>query len=116
MRTILSMFILLGAFACTGVETVDNTTDMPTASQYLQGFSLLGDSLTSPPPGEKLRERYEARKATFLDDPNQVDNIIWHGRFTAYVGHYREAIQYIRTESKNSRMILACTGTGVTVT
>lgn len=89
----LGLFLLLAA--CTNsTPSEDTTSSSPdVSSTAFQGFSLMGDSLISPAPGEKLLVRYEARKADFLDDPDKVDHIIWHGRFTAYIGQYQEAIQ-----------------------
>jgi len=94
MRTILSILILLGAFACINAEKVNNTKkrEVHGTSQNLQGFSLMGDSLISPPPGEKILARYETRKANYELDRTKVENLIWYGRFTAYIGNYQEAI------------------------
>jgi tetratricopeptide (TPR) repeat protein len=97
MRVRYFLFIYLSIFlmACSTAPSPEApAASIPDgAARSFQGFSLLGDSLFSPPPGEKLLERYEARKADFLEDPDKVDNIIWHGRFTAYIGQYQEAIQ-----------------------
>lgn len=57
-----------------------------------EAISLLGDSLFSPAPSEALMARYEAAKAAFEADPSNIDNLIWYGRFTAYIGNYNEAI------------------------
>jgi tetratricopeptide (TPR) repeat protein len=57
-----------------------------------QAISLLGDSLYATPPSAALQERYEARRADYLLDSTDLDNLIWYGRFTAYLGDYREAI------------------------
>lgn len=94
-RYLLLIGLFMVATACnSSAPTEANTDAMPEAqTANFQGFSLMGDSLISPAPSEKLLARYEARKADFLDDPNKVDNIIWHGRFTAYIGNYQEAIQ-----------------------
>lgn len=94
MRTILSIFLLLLAFACTPNQApADETaTVSETTQKNLQGFSLLGDSLIAAAPSDALLERYEAKKAAFLEE-DKVDNLIWYGRFTAYIGQYKEAIQ-----------------------
>ena len=57
-----------------------------------EAISLLGDSLYSAPPSAALRERYQARRAGYLLDSTDLENLIWYGRFTAYLGDYREAI------------------------
>jgi tetratricopeptide (TPR) repeat protein len=59
-------------------------------------LSLFGDTLVAPPLPDSLRARYERRLAEarrdFDQDPNEVSNIIWLGRRTAYLGRFREAI------------------------
>lgn len=57
-----------------------------------EAISLFGDSLYSAPPSAALRERYQARRADYLLDSTDLENLIWYGRFTAYVGDYQEAI------------------------
>ncbi len=57
-----------------------------------QAISKFGDTLYSEPPSEKLMAQFEARKKAFEENPN-LENTIWFGRFTAYTGNYREAIQ-----------------------
>jgi len=71
-------------------------------------ISQLGDTLMAPAPSEKLLAQYEEKKQAFEADPN-LENTIWHGRFTAYTGKYREAIN-IYTEGlerfpDNSRLL-----------
>jgi tetratricopeptide (TPR) repeat protein len=57
-----------------------------------EAISLLGDTLISPPPSQKAIDNYLARKANFEADPS-ADNWVWYGRFTAYQGKYKEAIE-----------------------
>lgn len=57
-----------------------------------QAISKSGDTLYSKPPSEKLVAQYEAKKKAFEEKPD-LENTIWFGRFTAYTGNYREAIQ-----------------------
>lgn len=95
MRIILPVFILCLTIACTPTQET-TTEDVPVTESIqknFQGFSLMGDSLFSSPPGEAVLARFEEKKAAYLADPNKVENLIWYGRFTAYIGNYREAIQ-----------------------
>ena len=59
-------------------------------------YSLLGDTLYAPPLPDSIRARYERRLAEARNDfdhaPNEVSNVIWLGRRTAYLGRFREAI------------------------
>ncbi len=69
---------------------LENLTDF---IKQPQATSLLGEPLYAAEPSEALIERYLKRKATYQEDSTQIDNIIWMGRFTAYMGNYEEAIR-----------------------
>ncbi len=43
-------------------------------------------------PSEKLLVQYEEAKEKYNTDPTNVENLIWYGRRTAYLGRYEEAI------------------------
>jgi tetratricopeptide (TPR) repeat protein len=57
-----------------------------------EAISLLGDTLQSSNPSKNLINRYNEKKKAFETDPENLDNLIWYGRFTAYLGNYQEAI------------------------
>jgi tetratricopeptide (TPR) repeat protein len=61
-----------------------------------QAYSLLGDTLYAPPLSDSTRARYQRLLAVaqndFDHDPNEITNIIWLGRRTAYLGRFRDAI------------------------
>jgi tetratricopeptide (TPR) repeat protein len=61
-------------------------------SASYQAISKFGDTLRSEAPSEKMVSQYEAKKEAFEENPD-LENTIWYGRFTAYKGDYREAIQ-----------------------
>ncbi|PKV51857.1 hypothetical protein ATE84_3957 [Aquimarina sp. MAR_2010_214] len=42
---------------------------------------------------QKMANQYEKAKQDFLADSDNVENIIWYGRRTAYLGKYKEAIE-----------------------
>lgn len=52
----------------------------------------LGKEIILPEPSEKMVEKYETAKKDFEENQDNVDNIIWYGRRTAYLGKYEEAI------------------------
>lgn len=54
--------------------------------------SLLGEALYSPEPSEALLEKFNMHKANYEAAPGDVDKLIWYGRFTAYKGDYKGAI------------------------
>lgn len=53
----------------------------------------LGKEFTIQEPKGKMLELYEKAKKDFENNPNDLDNIIWHGRRTAYLGQYEKAIE-----------------------
>lgn len=57
-----------------------------------EAISLLGDTLRPSPPSAELLARYEEKKVAYDEDPDNLENIIWFGRFTAYMGNYKESI------------------------
>jgi tetratricopeptide (TPR) repeat protein len=52
-----------------------------------------GDTFQITEPSAKMLEQYESAKSEFLETPNDVEKVIWHGRRTAYLGHYYQAIK-----------------------
>jgi tetratricopeptide (TPR) repeat protein len=54
--------------------------------------SPLGKELISSEPSKKMLDKYAKAKQDFEADPSNVDNIIWYGRRTAYLGRYEDAI------------------------
>lgn len=55
--------------------------------------SPLGKELVTTEPSQKMVEKYAEAKQDFDTDPANVENIIWYGRRTAYLGRYNEAIK-----------------------
>ncbi|MGB5555710.1 MAG: tetratricopeptide repeat protein [Flavobacteriaceae bacterium] len=53
----------------------------------------LGKEFKISEPSVKMLEHFNAAKEDFEKDPNNLDNIIWYGRRTAYLGRYEDAIQ-----------------------
>ncbi len=87
---ILSFVVLWSCNTSEKKQTIEKARDY-------QAISLLGDTLRPQPPSEKLLGRYAEKKAAFESDSNNLDNIIWLGRFTAYQGKYNEAISIYTT-------------------
>lgn len=55
--------------------------------------SPLGKQFTKSTPSEKMLQQYKEAKEAFEKNPNDVENIIWYGRRTAYLAKYKQAIQ-----------------------
>ncbi len=87
---------LMSALVLVGCNSSDKKKDSEAPvsgwSHTYQAISKFGDTLYSNPPSEKIVAQYEAKKQAFEKNPN-LDNTIWLGRFTAYTGKYREAIE-----------------------
>jgi tetratricopeptide (TPR) repeat protein len=87
------------ACSCNEVKTnnkkqVTDNTPIPTeATQvYHQAISLLGDTLYAAAPSEAMMEKYITRQKTYLSNKESLEDLIWYGRFTAYTGDYKGAI------------------------
>ena len=52
----------------------------------------LGKEFIIQEPSGKMLDLYEKAKKDFKDNPNDLNNIIWYGRRTAYLGQYEKAI------------------------
>lgn len=88
--------LILGVLLCIGCNSSEekkrDTNTVPGWKHSYQAISKFGDTLYSKPPSEKIMAQYEARKKAFEEQPD-LENTIWYGRFTAYTGNYRGAIQ-----------------------
>ena len=69
----------------------------PRLPRGVQAISFLGDTLRTIPLSMETRRRYEQQlaeaRAAYQRAPGDADSIIWYGRRTAYLGHFREAIE-----------------------
>jgi tetratricopeptide (TPR) repeat protein len=45
------------------------------------------------PASEEVQAKYETYQSLYLNDSLNVENIIWYGRFAAYIGSYDQAIE-----------------------
>ncbi|MEE2825016.1 MAG: tetratricopeptide repeat protein [Planctomycetota bacterium] len=88
------LHIVLAACSClllgvaSGMQEGDDGRD----PRY-QGCSLLGRQLVAPEPSPALLQKYHAAKQRFEKEPSNADLEIWLGRFTAYQGLHRQAIE-----------------------
>jgi tetratricopeptide (TPR) repeat protein len=73
-------------------SVVDTTQEATISYPGYEAISLLGDTLYAGEPSEKIIEKYNEKKVAYDANPNDIENIIWLGRFTAYLGNYSEAI------------------------
>jgi len=66
------------------------------AQPSYETISLLGDTLYTPVLAETVAARYDSlltiARVAHEHTPENLDSIIWFGRRTAYLGHFREAV------------------------
>jgi dipeptidyl-peptidase-4 len=58
-----------------------------------EATSFVGEPLYPPAPSTDAVTKYEEARRNWETSPTNVDAIIWYGRRTAYLGHYRDAIR-----------------------
>ena len=97
-RTPLILSLAITAAACNPEPEVIDTAGQETAlASGIEALSLLGDTLRPPVQPENVREVYQARfeeaQDALVEAPEDADALIWMGRRTAYLGHYRDAIE-----------------------
>ncbi len=96
--------VALGALACDRADappppsdSAPTSADLPSLPEGAQAISFVGDTLYAPEQPEDVRsvyrERLEEAEDALAAAPEDVDALIWMGRRTAYLGHYREAIE-----------------------
>jgi tetratricopeptide (TPR) repeat protein len=93
MKNSLLLLLLILIVSCNNTSDKEIDTDPSASAEYYQAIGLLGDTLRSAPPSEKLLQRYLEKKKIYDNAPENLDNLIWFGRFTAYTGDYRKAIE-----------------------
>lgn len=89
MNKICFILLLTVLIAC----KTEESKDPPTPAPNYEAISLLGDTLRSKAPSEAFMQRYEEKKKNYNENPDDLDALIWYGRFTAYKGDYRKAIE-----------------------
>lgn len=89
MKKYCSIFLTLLIFSCASEKEQTNTIQV----KGYEAISLLGDTLRSAAPSEAAIAKAKIYDDKFDADPS-VENWIWKGRFIAYQGKYKEAIDF----------------------
>ncbi|MEM7187861.1 MAG: hypothetical protein AAF466_14530 [Bacteroidota bacterium] len=110
MRTFIFLLALFTVISCkNNSEEITDTYEFDAWDQNYQAISLQGDTLRAAEPSAALLEKFEAKKTAYNKNKESLDNLIWLGRFTAYQGKYREAIdiytQGLEQFPNNSRLL-----------
>ncbi|GAB5399652.1 MAG: hypothetical protein Aureis2KO_12370 [Aureisphaera sp.] len=91
-HSILLAFVCL--IACKSPQKENEVESHTTVwTHEYQAISQLGDTLYSKPPSEKITNQLQDKKLAYDANSENLENIIWYGRFTAYSGNYRKAIE-----------------------
>lgn len=73
-------------------------TSLPTVPAGAEAVSLLGQPLTRPAISEDARQRMEQQlavaRAEYEAKPESVEAAVWVGRRLAYLGRYRDSIEW----------------------
>ncbi len=88
----LILCVCLGILTGSCTKNPQELNVLPDVSPGVQALSLLGEPLYASAPSDSILAKLEEAKNTYNADPENADNIIWFGRWTAYAGDYREAI------------------------
>ena len=90
-------------------EKIVEIPEIESWTKDYQAISLTGDTLRAAAPSASLQKKYNEKKEAYLANPKSLDALIWYGRFTAYTGNYREAINIytsgLQQFPNNSRLL-----------
>ena len=85
--------VLLLIVSCKNSEKESNkNSNAGDWSHEYQSISQLGDTLYAATPSEKIMAELEDKRKAHEMSPDDLDDLIWYGRFIAYTGDYRKAI------------------------
>ena len=85
-----NIFFLLALIFITSCQS--SQTSESQIGETVEFITPLGKTYTLAEPSEKMMAQYEKAQQDFNRDPANIDNIIWYGRRTAYLGRYEDAI------------------------
>lgn len=94
MKNQLSTLFLLIMCLFSFINCKDNPTKNSKTSVHSNIIftSPFGKEFEKTKPTQKMLDLYNRAKQNFKNDPNNLENIIWYGRRTAYLANYVEAI------------------------
>jgi tetratricopeptide (TPR) repeat protein len=92
MRKLWITLVALGTLAGCAKRSGDSSI-LPPVPAGAQAMSASGRPLMAAVPAPAVLEKYEAARKAAEADPADADKLVWHGRWAAYAGDYREAIR-----------------------
>lgn len=88
----LSIVVVVLFVNCKSDKKIEPTKQVAAIEKPLTFTTPLGKEITIAAPSDKMLLKFEEAKKEFEANSDDVDNIIWHGRRTAYLGRYEDAI------------------------
>ena len=86
------LIVVLGVLAGCAKRAGDSSI-LPPVPAGAQAMTLAGRPLTAAAPAAPVREKYQAARKAAEAEPADADKLVWHGRWAAYAGDYRQAIR-----------------------
>lgn len=86
------LVVLFFSVNCKSDKKSESIQDEHTTEKSLTFTTPLGKEFVISKPSKKLLNQYEKAKKNHEVRPDDVNAIIWHGRRTAYLGRYDDAI------------------------
>jgi tetratricopeptide (TPR) repeat protein len=88
--------LVVSLAACAGGDAAPPADPVEVFPDGAEAVSFLGDALYAPTLSEGVLENhtrlYQEAESTLVENPEDVDALIWMGRRTAYLGRYRDAL------------------------
>jgi tetratricopeptide (TPR) repeat protein len=95
-----AVIVGLSVLAACG-KSVGDSSILPPVPTGAQAMTLAGRPLASAPPAPAVRDKYEMARQAAEAAPGDADKLVWHGRWAAYAGDYREAIRIFTRGTRN---------------
>jgi tetratricopeptide (TPR) repeat protein len=95
-----AVIVGLSVLAACG-KNVGDSSILPPVPTGAQAMTLAGRPLASAPPAPAVRDKYEMARQAAEAAPGDADKLVWHGRWAAYAGDYREAIRIFTRGTRN---------------
>jgi tetratricopeptide (TPR) repeat protein len=97
MKRFMILIIIILTLSCSKekneIQAEKNEFNKENNSQDYQAISLTGIKLIPSQPSQLILDKVKIRKERYEEDMENIDHIIWYGRFLAYAGEYKKAIQ-----------------------
>jgi tetratricopeptide (TPR) repeat protein len=87
-----SIVIIILFMNCKSDKKINPIKQVAVVEKQLTFTTPLDKEITIAKPSDKMLQKFEEAKKEFEANVDAIDNIIWFGRRTAYLGRYEDAI------------------------